>query len=126
MKKGESVPVEEKWIPFFKTGKELRDRLNSEKKMTIKRIFAFIILVPIAGLLIAFIVANRVLVRLAFNPFNPNDSAFTAPFFVWLFIFLAIGIGIGSITTWFSQYKHRKAGHGRGLDLKERHDKAIS
>ena len=26
---GESVSVEEKWVPFFKTGKELRDRLNS-------------------------------------------------------------------------------------------------
>lgn len=25
---GESVDVDEKWIPFFKTGKELRDRLN--------------------------------------------------------------------------------------------------
>jgi len=22
------VDVEEKWVPFFKTGKELRDRLN--------------------------------------------------------------------------------------------------
>jgi len=29
---GESVAVEEKWVPFFKTGKELRDRLNSEKR----------------------------------------------------------------------------------------------
>ena len=26
---GEAVEVEEKWVPFFKTGKELRDRLNS-------------------------------------------------------------------------------------------------
>ena len=25
---GEKVFVEEKWIPFFKTGKELRERLN--------------------------------------------------------------------------------------------------
>ena len=25
---GEAVEVEEKWVPFFKTGKELRDRLN--------------------------------------------------------------------------------------------------
>ncbi|WP_412057247.1 integration host factor subunit beta [Bartonella sp. DGB2] len=25
---GEIVSVEEKWVPFFKTGKELRDRLN--------------------------------------------------------------------------------------------------
>ncbi len=27
---GDAVEVEEKWVPFFKTGKELRDRLNSE------------------------------------------------------------------------------------------------
>ena len=27
---GESVSVEEKWVPFFKTGKELMDRLNNE------------------------------------------------------------------------------------------------
>ena len=26
---GEAVEVEEKWVPFFKTGKELRDRLNA-------------------------------------------------------------------------------------------------
>lgn len=28
---GVSVDVEEKWVPFFKTGKELRDRLNAGK-----------------------------------------------------------------------------------------------
>jgi integration host factor subunit beta len=27
---GEAVEVEEKWVPFFKTGKELRERLNVE------------------------------------------------------------------------------------------------
>ncbi|MEO1700669.1 MAG: integration host factor subunit beta [Pseudomonadota bacterium] len=26
---GEKVSVDEKWVPFFKTGKELRDRLNA-------------------------------------------------------------------------------------------------
>lgn len=26
---GEAVHVEEKWVPFFKTGKELRERLNA-------------------------------------------------------------------------------------------------
>jgi integration host factor subunit beta len=25
---GDTVFVEEKWVPFFKTGKELRERLN--------------------------------------------------------------------------------------------------
>lgn len=28
-KTGEQVSVDEKWVPFFKTGKELRDRLNT-------------------------------------------------------------------------------------------------
>ncbi|MGQ2907943.1 MAG: integration host factor subunit beta [Aliihoeflea sp.] len=27
---GEAVEVEEKWVPFFKTGKELRERLNTD------------------------------------------------------------------------------------------------
>jgi len=27
---GASVPVEEKFVPFFKTGKELRDKLNKD------------------------------------------------------------------------------------------------
>ena len=27
---GDSVAVEEKWVPFFKTGKELRERLNAD------------------------------------------------------------------------------------------------
>lgn len=27
---GEAVFVEEKWVPFFKTGKELQDRLNAD------------------------------------------------------------------------------------------------
>lgn len=27
---GEKVNVEEKWVPFFKTGKELRERLNAK------------------------------------------------------------------------------------------------
>jgi integration host factor subunit beta len=26
---GDKVSVDEKWVPFFKTGKELRERLNS-------------------------------------------------------------------------------------------------
>ncbi len=27
---GDTVFVEEKWVPFFKTGKELRERLNPD------------------------------------------------------------------------------------------------
>lgn len=27
---GETIAVEEKWVPFFKTGKDLRNRLNQK------------------------------------------------------------------------------------------------
>jgi integration host factor subunit beta len=30
---GEPVPVDEKFVPFFKTGKDLRDRLNKNGKL---------------------------------------------------------------------------------------------
>lgn len=28
---GESVEVDEKWVPFFKAGKELRERMNGQR-----------------------------------------------------------------------------------------------
>lgn len=31
---GESVEIEEKWTPFFKAGKELRDRMNAAGRFT--------------------------------------------------------------------------------------------
>ena len=31
---GEAVDIEEKWTPFFKAGKELRDRLNAAGRFT--------------------------------------------------------------------------------------------
>jgi integration host factor subunit beta len=31
---GEAVQIEEKWSPFFKAGKELRDRLNREGRFS--------------------------------------------------------------------------------------------
>ena len=31
---GEAVHIDEKWAPFFKSGKELRDRLNNEGRFS--------------------------------------------------------------------------------------------
>lgn len=79
--------------------------------MTIKRIIGFVILVPVAIVLVAFLVANRAIVTLTLNPFNGGDSSLTyrAPFFVWLFLFLAIGIILSGIFGWLNQRKYRKA-----------------
>lgn len=69
-----------------------------------------IILVPVAVILIVLSVANRDAVRFALNPFDPADSklAVSAPFFVFLFVALIIGILLGSFATWLRQGKYRK------------------
>ncbi|AQT46250.1 MULTISPECIES: lipopolysaccharide assembly protein LapA domain-containing protein [Bartonella] len=79
--------------------------------MNLKQIVSLIILIPVGIILIAFIIANRTSVALSLNPFDTTDSnlVYHAPLFVWLFLALAIGIIIGGITVWFSQHRFRKA-----------------
>lgn len=75
-----------------------------------KKLINLVILLPIAIILIVMSVANRQAVTLAFNPFDPSDTllSFSAPFFVYLFAALIVGVVIGSFGTWWSQGKYRK------------------
>lgn len=74
-----------------------------------KKLFNLIILLPLAVVLIVLCVANRQSITLALNPFQPADSvlAFTAPFFVFLFGALIVGVVLGSFITWISQGSYR-------------------
>lgn len=79
--------------------------------MTLKQIVSLIILIPVGVILIGFIIANRASVMLSLNPFESagDNLTYHAPLFVWLFLFLALGIIIGGITVWFTQHRFRKA-----------------
>lgn len=87
----------------------------------LSRIFNFVILIPIAVILIALSVANRQSVPVSIDVFNPGSPAltFNAPLFVWLFSAIAIGIVIGGVGTWFTQRHHRK----REREFKRESDK---
>lgn len=76
----------------------------------LRRIFNVLILIPLAIVLIALTVANRTMVPLSIDVFNPGNPALTyeAPLFVWLFGALALGIVCGGIGTWLTQGRHRK------------------
>ena len=76
----------------------------------IKRIINILVLIPIGIVLIVLSVANRQAVTLALNPFRPEDSVLsvTAPFFVYLFLAVILGMVIGALATWFTQGKYRK------------------
>ena len=76
----------------------------------IRKLANLFILLPVGILLVVLSVANRQPVSLALNPFRPEDAqlAVQAPFFVFLFAALMLGMILGSLATWFKQGRHRK------------------
>lgn len=91
-----------------------------------KKIVNLLVLVPLAIILIVLCVANRQSVTLALNPFEPSDAvmAFTAPFFVFLFLAVIFGVLLGSFATWISQGKHRKRARVEAREAIRWHDEA--
>jgi uncharacterized integral membrane protein len=76
----------------------------------LKRLLYLVVLVPLAILIVVLSVANRHVVTLAFNPFNPADSVLSVnlPFFVFLFAAVMLGVVIGWLVTWLTQGKYRR------------------
>lgn len=76
----------------------------------IRKAFNVVILAPLAIVLVVLSVANRQTVAMALNPFRPEDPLLRmeAPFFVFLFAALIIGMLLGSLVTWFAQGKYRR------------------
>ncbi|MCZ8375406.1 MAG: LapA family protein [Beijerinckiaceae bacterium] len=75
------------------------------------RLLKFLLLLPVAILLVLFGVANRQIVSLVIDPLSPPAEALrvSVPLFLFFFGTLAVGAVIGSMVTWFAQGRHRKA-----------------
>ena len=84
----------------------------------VNRLVAVLIVVPLAVVLIAFAVANRMPVATTFDPFNPGNPALTIelPHFVLLFAALGLGLVIGGVATWLGQGRYRKLAKQRGIE----------
>ncbi len=84
----------------------------------LNRVLIVVVLVPLAVILIALAVANRMPVAFTLDPFNPGNPALTiqAPLFVLLFVALALGVILGGAVTWFKQGRFRKIARQRGLE----------
>ena len=91
-----------------------------------RKLINFIILVPAAIVLIVLSVANRNVVTLALNPFDPSDTVLSvsAPFFVFLFLALMVGMVIGSLATWVKQGRYRKKARQEAKEAVKWHTEA--
>ena len=76
----------------------------------LNRVIIVVVLVPLAVILIALAVANRMPVAFTLDPFNPGNPGLTfqLPLFVMLFLALGLGLILGSFATWWKQGRYRK------------------
>lgn len=74
-----------------------------------KRFLIYLVLVPLALLIIVVSVANRHLVMVSLDPVGTQPAlSFQAPLFVLLFAAVAVGVVIGGVAVWFRQGRWRK------------------
>lgn len=83
------------------------------------RILGLIIGFVAAVFLVTLAVANRHLVRLVLDPFNPESPVVSIdlPFYAYLFAMLIAGVVLGGFATWVGQSKWRRTARGRTQEL---------
>lgn len=86
----------------------------------LRKIATLVIVVPLAAVIIAFAVANRHFVTVAFDPFSTANPAYaaTVPLFVLIFILVIVGVIVGGAAAWLRQSKWRRV--ARRLDGENR------
>ncbi|HLH12569.1 MAG TPA: LapA family protein [Methylovirgula sp.] len=75
-----------------------------------RRALQLIVLIPLAAIGLALAVANRHNVTVSFDPFSSDATGeVVAPLFVVLIVALMLGVVVGSLATWVTQGRHRRA-----------------
>lgn len=76
-----------------------------------RKLVIWLVLVPLAIVILMFAVANRQLVTISFDPFSTAQPAasLTLPLFVLIFILVLLGVFIGGIAAWMRQARYRRA-----------------
>ncbi len=87
--------------------------------MTFKRIFSWIIGLPIAVLGVGFAVANREWVTVSFDPINRAQPFATVSMPLWLLFFAGVFVGIfaGWFVAWRGAARYRRATRDAKIEL---------
>lgn len=80
----------------------------------------WLLLAPVAAMVLIFAVANRHTTNVRLDPLGllSDDMTISAPLFVILFLALMLGVVIGGCATWLAQSKYRRATREALADLR--------
>lgn len=92
--------------------------------MTFKKLFNWIVGLPIAAAVVVFAVANRPWITVSFDPFNRDQPHAFVNMPLWVLFFCGIFVGLfaGWIAAWFAQGKWRKAAKEARIELVRAHN----
>ena len=78
-----------------------------------RKLLAWIVVAPLAGVVLLFAVANRNWVTVSLDPFSADAPAYAVdlPMFLLIFIALIAGVIIGGVAVWFGKLQWRMAAH---------------
>lgn len=84
----------------------------------ISKILSFLILVPLAIVLVVFSVANRQAVQVSLDPIGSMPQlTFEAPLFILLMGAVIVGVVLGGIGTWLTQAHYRRKSWKRKYEV---------
>ncbi len=85
----------------------------------VRKLVFWLVLVPLAIIILMFAVANREIVTVSFDPFSSTQPAasVTVPLFVLVFVLVILGVIIGGVATWLRQSEYRRAARLRDSDV---------
>jgi uncharacterized integral membrane protein len=77
-----------------------------------------LVLIPLGLIFVVFGVANRHMVTVTFDPFNPGDAdaSVTLPLFIVLIGVAILGVIAGGMATWLRQRRWRRAARQHQAD----------
>jgi hypothetical protein len=86
-----------------------------------RKLFAFVILIPLAVIIAMFAVANRAIITVSFDPFDPAQPALALklPMFVLVFILVGVGVVVGGLAAWLRQHRWRARARRAEAEVQE-------
>src|SRR5262245_46190165 len=95
------------------------ERRDAQDAM-IRKIVSALILVPLAIVFVVFAVANRQIVTVSLDPFDPSNPhiALALPLFALILVLIICGVIVGGIAAWLKQAKWRRAARRAELEAR--------